>query len=438
MLAEDWGEITGRLDRQVGRRHPSADEAGLAELMRMYAVPGISIAARRGADSWAAGYGTTAAGGSAEIVPRTVFQACSISKHVAAFGVLRLVDQGVLALDEDVRAYLRSWRVPAAGGWPAAITLRQLLGHTAGLSYNWFRGFHSGASHPTMRQVLDGEEPANTPPVRVSLLPGSRFRYSGSHYAVVQQLLTDVTGAGFAELMRTLVLEPLGMADCSYDQSFPHGRGDLVAIGHQVDGTPVSGRWRVQPEAAGAGLWTTPADLARLGVEIARAAAGEPALLSGELAGQMLTVQVPGGDYGLGTQVDGERFGHVGGNIGYGCWLFTWRESGTTVAVMANSGGCNELLDAIRAAAERRYAAPGAGGTPVAGTYLLRDGYPLVVETAGEDVTLTAPGQPPVRLIPLPTGQFLVPGLDCELTFGEHTVELNQEGRVDTARLTGP
>lgn len=161
--------------------------------------------------AWCAGYGVAGASQPDRVGCHTVFQACSISKHVAAFGTLRLVGDGVLDLDADIEDYLTSWRLPASGrGWRPRVTLRQLLAHTAGLSYDWFRGYDAGEPVPSLLQTLRGEAPANTPPVRPGLLPGSRFRYSGSHYAVLQQLMLDVTGARFDELMRTLVLDPAG------------------------------------------------------------------------------------------------------------------------------------------------------------------------------------------------------------------------------------
>ena len=81
------------------------------------------------------GYGVLEAGRDAPVTPDTIFQACSISKHVAMAGVLRLVADGVLDLDEDVNRYLTSWKLPANGPWQPRMTLRQLLGHTAGLVY---------------------------------------------------------------------------------------------------------------------------------------------------------------------------------------------------------------------------------------------------------------------------------------------------------------
>ena len=141
-------------------------------------VPGIGVAVGGlDGDVWTAGHDM-------------LFPACSISKHVAAFGTLRLVADATIDLDTDVNAYLSSWQLPGTG----TVTVRQVLAHTAGLTQNWFPGYAAGEPVPSLRQILRGEPPANTPAVRRELSPGSEFRYSGSHYAVLQQLLTDVTG----------------------------------------------------------------------------------------------------------------------------------------------------------------------------------------------------------------------------------------------------
>lgn len=433
MRPVDWPAVLDQLDRQSRWREASPDRVGLVDLMRFYDVPAVSVAVwQEGVEPWAHVYGTATD-------PRSIFQACSISKHVAAFGALRLVDDDVLALDEDIDAYLVSWRLPESGGWRASVTVRQLLAHTAGLSYNWFRGFGQEEAVPTIAEVLRGQPPATSPPVRATMLPGSGFRYSGSHYAVLQQLMEDVTGTGFADLMRSLVLEPLGMADSSYDQDFPHRHGQ-VARGHHLDGTTVAGGWRVQPELAGAGLWTTPSDLCRVGVEVAHAVAGQSTLLSRGLATEMTTPQVPGG-FGLGTSVDDDgrlRFGHTGGNVGYGCWLFTWPATGTSMAVMANNEGAEEVLLAVLAAAEQRQGRTGsAPPAELTGTYLVRDGYTVTITNDGDGLTLHSPGQPPLGLHPLPDGSFRATALDCELSFvdqdGDITLRLRQQDMTLTA-----
>lgn len=446
----DWERELGRLDRHASSERLTPDTADLAELMATYHVPGISIAVAGPAGQvWCAGFGTTTTDNGAAVTPSTMFQACSISKHVAAFGALRLADHGVIDLDADIAEYLTSWQLPTAGGgWRPRVTVRQLLAHTAGLSYNWFRGYGSGEPTPTLVQVLRGEPPASTQPVRPALLPGSQFRYSGSHYAVLQQLMTDVTKTPFDELMRTLVLEPAGMTDSSYSQQFPAERPGLVALGHFINGIPVTGGWRVLPEMAGAGLWTTPGDLIRLELEIARAAAGEPSLISRDLAGQMLTPQVPGG-MGLGTELhtsgDRLRFGHTGGNIGYRCFSFAWPEPGAAVAVMANSDGADEVVISILAAAQRRYGAvaePAASLVPsdVAGRYLLPDGGSIDIDADGDGLAFTASGGQAVRLASSPSGRYRLPGLDCEISFerenGSPVMRISQERATRVVQRT--
>jgi CubicO group peptidase (beta-lactamase class C family) len=300
-------------------------------------VPGVGVAVGGpDGDVWTAG-------------PDLLFPACSISKHVAAFGTLRLVADATLDLDADVNTYLSAWQLPGTG----TVTVRQVLAHTAGLTENWFPGYAAGEPVPSLRQILRGEPPANTPRVRRELPPGTQFRYSGSHYAVLEQLLTDVTGIPFDTLMATLVLEPVGMADSSYNQDFPYEHRERAARGHS-GGTPLPGGWHTQPEMAAAGLWSTPADLVRLEREISRAAAGESALLPPDLAAQMLAPQVSE-RFGLGTELGDGCFGHTGQNTGYSCFSFTWPASGTAVAVMTNADDCNDTLLAFVKLAGRHY-----------------------------------------------------------------------------------
>lgn len=167
--------------------HPrSAATTTIEAALARHRVPGCAVAViAAGRVAWARGYGATVRGG-AEAMPvgtDTIFQACSISKAVAATAALRLVQDGRLDLDADVNDSLTSWQLPANDGWQPRVTLRHLLSHTAGLTYCWYPGYRRGAALPTMLQTLQGIPSANTPPVRVTALPGTQFRYSGSHAA---------------------------------------------------------------------------------------------------------------------------------------------------------------------------------------------------------------------------------------------------------------
>lgn len=85
----------------------------IAERLQFYKVPGVSVAVIvDGKVEWARGFGTSSAEAGKPVDAETLFQAASISKHVAALVALHLVDEGKLSLDEDVNRKLRTWKVP--------------------------------------------------------------------------------------------------------------------------------------------------------------------------------------------------------------------------------------------------------------------------------------------------------------------------------------
>ncbi len=109
-------------------------------------------------------YGVKDSAGGAPVDTATLFQAGSISKSVAALGVLRLVEQHRLDLDADVNTTLRAWKLPPSRFTASTpVTLRGLLSHTAGLTVHGFGGYAVGAPVPTLLQVLDGDV-ARQPP----------------------------------------------------------------------------------------------------------------------------------------------------------------------------------------------------------------------------------------------------------------------------------
>ena len=327
----------------------------LAARMAALKIPGVSIAViNDGAVEWAKGYGVAEAGTTTPVTPHTLFQAASISKPVAALAALRLVEQGKLALDEDVNLKLRSWKVPESDLTKSEkVTLRRLLSHTAGLTVSGFGGYRAGAPVPTLVQVLDGEKPANSAPIRVNVMPGTIWRYSGGGFTVAQQLMIDVSGRPFPELLADLVLKPVGMEDSTYEQPLPEARRGQAAGGHTSDGALLPGRFHTYPEMAAAGLWTTPTDLAKFLLEVRRALEGRSPVLSQALAREMTSAVKPG--YGLGLSLSGTgpaaSFGHGGSNEGFRCDMRIFPESGRGAVIMTNGdrGGfvAGEILRAV-------------------------------------------------------------------------------------------
>ncbi|MFL5411406.1 MAG: serine hydrolase [Myxococcales bacterium] len=330
-------------------------EFTLEQLMAAFHVPGLSVAiVDRYKVVWARGFGVTAPAGKKPVITTTLFQAGSISKPVAAAGALWLVEHGKLSLDEDVNEKLKSWKVPENEFTKdQKVTLRRLMSHTAGLTVHGFPGYAASEPLPTLAQILDGEKPANTPPVRVDFVPGSRMRYSGGGVEIEQQLMMDVTGKPFPQFMQETVFRKIGMHDSTYQQPLPADRAAQAATGTRENGEAVEGKWHVYPEMAAAGLWTTPTDLAKFGIEIALSKQGKANhVLSEKMTREMLTVQTPRspkdeGVAGLGFFLDPSKpewFEHGGIDEGFQAELMMFADTGKGLALMGNSLGTFRLL----------------------------------------------------------------------------------------------
>jgi CubicO group peptidase (beta-lactamase class C family) len=328
--------------------------------MQKRQIQGLSLAVIQGGKIVKAkGYGVLEKGKEEPVTTSTLFQAGSISKPVSALGALILVEQGKLALDEDVNVRLTSWKVPENEFTKEKkVTLRGLLSHTAGLTVHGFPGYAVDGPIPTVVQILDGEKPTNTAPIRVDFLPGSKWRYSGGGYTIMQQLLVDVAGRPFPESLRDSVLMPLRMLDSSFQQPQPPERAKLTASGYYQDRKPVQGRWHVYPEMAAAGLWTTPSDLASFAIGIQEAYTGKSdKTISKAMAHEMLT-EVKN-TYGLGVGVHGTgtmlRFGHGGRDEGFDADLEAYAETGQGAAIMINANDNSRMIPRIMNAIAREY-----------------------------------------------------------------------------------
>ena len=434
-----------------------AEPAKIADRMAFRQTPGVSVAVVNGFElEWACGFGVREQGKPEPVTPATLFQAGSISKPIFALAAMRLVEEGRLGLDDDVNQRLTSWKIPATGGWQPRVTLRQLLSHSAGLTVHGFPGYGVEERVPTVVEVLDGRPPANTARVEVNILPGVQFRYAGGGTTVAQQLVTDVLGKPFPQIMRELVLDPLGMKDSTYEQPLPPARAAAAATAHPWKSRPLSGRWHIYPEMAAAGLWTTAADLARAGIELQKALRGDPPrLLKRETVAEMLKPQV-GEDMGIGFFLAGKeadvRFQHSGWDEGFVAMATFYRDRGLGAVVMINSNEGDALIGEILRAIAREYSWPGYfPATPetatiaqpamdaLVGEYETPAKLVLKVARQGEGLLLTAGSQPPIALVPESETRFRLEPLNGKVTFEKDDqgrgkrLTLEQEGQPTTA-----
>ena len=411
-------------------------------------IPAVSIAVINDYRiEWAAGYGSLESGQPDGIETETLFQACSMSKAVTAIAALRLVEQGKLDLDANINTFLTSWKLPPHRSWQPHVTLRQLLSHTAGVSVAWYPGYHRDQNIPTLLEILESDQPSNTPEVRVTSLPGLRFRYSGGGYCIVQQVLMDVMQKPFPELMRELIFEPLEMHQSTYEQPLPAEKRGVAATGHRAGGQPVPGKWHIYPEMAAAGLWTTPSDFARFALDLQLAKAGMPAqLLSPQMVNELLTPQSNAGhrgDIGLGVFIHGTgnqaRFGHAGDNAGFNCQWIALMERGQGYIIMTNSDEGWRIVEklehtiaqayewpSVQSANKRRSVQDGPIYDEYIGEYELRPDFLLTIKKAGNDLLLHIPQQAPLALTQVGDMVYQLANLEDTVTFLR-----NEQGTID-------
>lgn len=335
----------------------------IADRMAHYKVPGVSVAFfDHGQILWTRSYGFADIAAKTPVTPETLFQAASISKPIAALAMLRLVQDGKLSLNEDVNIKLRAWKVSENEFTrEQKVTLRRIVSHSAGLTVHGFGGYASDEAVPTVVQILNGEKPANSDPIRVDTVPGTLWRYSGGGYVIMQLLLTEVTGKSFPQIMRDSVLDLAGMTHSTYEQPLPKTLAASAATPYRDAGEPVKGGSHTYPEMAPAGLWTTPSDLARLAIEVQNEYTGKSTkILTREMMRQMLTRQKDDWGLGFGLGNDGPtlRFGHGGANEGFRCTLEAYAESGQGIAIMTNSDSGDAVASAYLRAVAKEYGWP--------------------------------------------------------------------------------
>jgi CubicO group peptidase (beta-lactamase class C family) len=272
-LGELPGQVAGGV---VGLAEEACAELGLPALVLAGGEPGRA--------PWVVAIGYANLGGADpdRAEPLDVghrFSVPGATALVTATAVLRLVAEGRLSLDAPANDHLRAVRLA-----DDSVTVRELLSHTSGVD-NPAELY--GDSVPDLVTLMGP----------VISCGGSRgtVQPSNGGYAVLGQLIADVTGLPYDRAAIRLVLDPLGMRDSRFpDHPADIGPGAVTCYAVTVDGAFEPFPPQVATVPAIAGLWSTGADLVRLGT-------GWPSLLPAALAREALTVRAGPGPGGLRT-----------------------------------------------------------------------------------------------------------------------------------------
>lgn len=309
----------------------AAVDALAADSLRLGPIAGLSIAvSARGETVLAKGYGSADLEGGVPAGPETSYPVASVSKMFTSALILRLAEQGRLALDDPLSRFFPDAR-PRIG----ALTLRHLLDHTSGLT----RG--GPAPRSAALSVLRRGGTAHA--------QGENWDYSNYNYSLLGLVIEHVTGRDYAAFVRDDLLAPLGLTGTGYceDGTMVPGRArDYLSGGRRLSPTPY---WTKAHFFAAGGLCSTAVDLVRWNRALEDGRVIGPAMLR-----EMRTpARVPGAleaDYGLGTRMGStaghRKLGHTGGGQGNKAVLARYPDEDLTIVVLLNTERANAAVTA--------------------------------------------------------------------------------------------
>jgi len=291
-------------------------------------MPAVSIAiVRDGQLAWRRAFGVKDTGTNEPVDVDSVFAACSDTKPVFAYGVVKLCEKGVLDLETPLTKY--TTRRITADPRIERITTRHVLNHTTGF--------------PNWRQGQD---------LPIEFDPGSRNQYSGEGFVYLQSVVEEITHKSFVDFMHDDVLKPLGMTSSrvAYEEGTDYAR--RVVSNHDQNGrrhpdNPVTPQKRAEDIArygAAAALKTTPTDYATFLLEFLDPKPADAFRLNDASRAEMLRPQVKKtntAQEGLAwelEQIEGipMLFSHAGSADGWYCFTSGCTERRSGLMVMLN------------------------------------------------------------------------------------------------------
>ena len=186
-------------------------------------IPGASIAIVHNNDLfYSKSWGVT--GESAEkVTTDTPFAIGSISKSLTGLGILRLIDEGKVQLDDSVQKYI-PWFTLKDKQAASQITIKHLLTQTSGIST--YSGLSiSDKESKDLSAIKDNVESLSN--VKLTAAPGEKHQYSNANFSILGALIEEVTNQSYSEYMEEQVFSPLGMKNAAANESMAYKKGYL-------------------------------------------------------------------------------------------------------------------------------------------------------------------------------------------------------------------
>lgn len=197
-------------------------------------IPGASIAIVHKNDIfYSKSWGVT--GESEEkVTAETPFVVGSISKSLTGLAIMRLVDAGIIQLDDPVQKYM-PWFTLKDKQAASQITIKHLLTQTSGIST--YSGLSISDKESTDLSAIK-ENVESLSNVKLTASPGEKHQYSNANFSILGALIEEVTKQPFSEYMEEQVFSPLGMKNAAANSSMAYEKGYLSGyqswLGHPV------------------------------------------------------------------------------------------------------------------------------------------------------------------------------------------------------------
>lgn len=367
------------------------------------------------------------------ITTDTAFNIASVSKQFTAACIALLVEEGKIALDDDIRKYL-----PEMPAYEAPVKIRHLIHHISGVRDLAVLSFLKGLpvdetySEPALLDLLARQKALN-------FRPGEARGYSNSGYFLLGVIIERVTGMSLSAYAEKRLFAPLGMTHTAYHRD-PEKMGKNVTVGHVADGAGKYRRTYVVLDTRDFGhdgIYTTVQDLYLWDQNSFRRTIGGKnfntlLLTRGKLNnGETIT-------YAFGLEI-GEHGGqrtvsHQGGSLGYNAFILRFPERKFTVICLANyalntTKLSYEIADLYLGIPKEKSAHPPAPITPTvaevdpaiyagfAGKYGFNEGAIFTVSTQDNRLYFQPPGAPLLELHPKSATEYFLKQADIQVSF---------------------
>lgn len=290
--------VTSGATREPVDPGASSDQYGMLQhaiATRLDGLPhaGLSVAVSHRDEEWFANFGFRQIERREPATSDTRYRLASVTKMITAVAILQLVEQGAVQLDDDIRTYLPTFPAKA---WP--VTIRQLLGHLAGISHykDCRRECHLKTPHTTEQALrifrswpLEHE-------------PGSRYLYTSYGYNLLGAIIEQVSGQSYVDFLQEHVFAPSHMTSTNIDSLQRRGPRDAQGYVLYEDKLVPSEPVDVTSRFAGGGLRASPTDMLSFGRALLRGDLLSEATLE-LMQTSMATTDGVLTDYGMGAAV---------------------------------------------------------------------------------------------------------------------------------------